>query len=338
MAYSMKDIAHEANVSLTAVSLVLNDKDTRVSEEKKTEIKAIAKRMNYRPNSAAVSLSKNISYNIALIVPDITNPFFSRIVREITSSLNQEGYGTLLVDSDNSYKNEKAALQNLISRGVDGVLLVPSNELFSRGEREVTELLQSISKPLVLLNAYTHSNVSYVNFDNVKGAELATQELINHGHQQIAFIRGKENFVNAPERYEGYVNVLKRNQISLDSHLVFKGDYSMESGYKLAPDILANPQTTAVVSSNDLMLFGLIKWAKVHQISIFKRLSMIGFDNTPYSEILEVPLTTIDQDTELMASDACELVLKMIRNKKKSVKKIIIDPILIRRQSVFDLC
>lgn len=75
MAYSMKDIAKEANVSLTAVSLVLNNKETRVSETKKAEIKRIAKRMNYRPNSAAVSLSKNISYNIALIVPDITNPF-----------------------------------------------------------------------------------------------------------------------------------------------------------------------------------------------------------------------------------------------------------------------
>ncbi|MCF7523341.1 LacI family transcriptional regulator [Levilactobacillus brevis] len=132
MAYSMKDIAKEANVSLTAVSLVLNNKETRVSETKKAEIKRIAKRMNYRPNSAAVSLSKNISYNIALIVPDITNPFFARIVREITTFLNKKGYGTLLIDSENSYKNEKAALQNLISRGVDGVLLVPSNEIFRK--------------------------------------------------------------------------------------------------------------------------------------------------------------------------------------------------------------
>ncbi|WP_260254140.1 LacI family DNA-binding transcriptional regulator [Levilactobacillus brevis] len=105
MAYSMKDIAKEANVSLTAVSLVLNNKETRVSAAKKAEIKRIAKRMNYRPNSAAVSLSKNISYNIALIVPDITNPFFARIVREITTFLNKKGYGTLLIDSENSYKN-----------------------------------------------------------------------------------------------------------------------------------------------------------------------------------------------------------------------------------------
>ncbi|GEO70170.1 LacI family DNA-binding transcriptional regulator [Levilactobacillus acidifarinae] len=335
MAYSMKDIAKEAKVSLTAVSLVLNDKDTRVSESKKAEIKRIAKQMNYRPNSAAVSLSKNVSYNVALIVPDITNPFFARIVREITTFLNTKGYGTLLVDSDNSYKNEKSALQNLISRGVDGVLLVPSNEIFSENQTEVTKLLQNLAKPLVLLNAYTTRKVSYVNFDNVKGAEMATQELINYGHRQIAFIRGENNFVNALERYEGYENVLKKNQITLNQNLVFRGDYSMESGYRLAPDILKNRQITAIVSSNDLMLFGVIKWAKEHQIPIFKRLSMIGFDNTPYTEILEVPLTTIDQDTEKMATDASELLLKMIQTKQKIVKKIIIDPILIRRQSVW---
>lgn len=335
MAYSMKDIAKEANVSLTAVSLVLNNKETRVSETKKAEIKRIAKRMNYRPNSAAVSLSKNISYNIALIVPDITNPFFARIVREITTFLNKKGYGTLLIDSENSYKNEKAALQNLISRGVDGILLVPSNEIFSKNEAEVTDLLQNIAKPLVLLNAYTDRDVSYVNFDNTKGAEMATQELIKYGHQQIGFIRGEDNFINALERYKGYEKVLKRNGIPLNKKLVFKGDYSMASGYRLATKIMENTELTAIVSSNDLMLFGVIKWAKEHQIPIFKRLSMIGFDNTPYTEILEVPLTTIDQDTGKMATEASDLLLRMIQTKKKIVKRIIIDPILIRRQSIW---
>ncbi|MHC9533501.1 LacI family DNA-binding transcriptional regulator [Dellaglioa sp. L3N] len=337
MKFGIKDIAKEANVSLTTVSLVLNNKISRISETKKKEIKQIAEDNDYRPNSAAVALSTHISYNIALIVPDITNPFFAKLIKVIIKKLNEKKYNVLIFDSNNSYNDEKSAIKSSISTGTDGFLLIPSNELFSIEVIEFNELFSNIDKPLVLLNAYTDKKISYVNFDNIKGAELATQELIDHGHKKIAFIKGHDHFVNAIERYQGYQNILLKNKIRFDKNLIFSGDYSIQSGYDIAPNILNNPNITAIVSSNDLMLFGIIKWAKVNQVNISNKISMVGFDNNPYDEILELPLTTIDQDTEKMATKAIKMLLHKIQHPSTKVEHVVIDPILIQRESVHDL-
>ncbi|GHP13909.1 LacI family transcriptional regulator [Lentilactobacillus fungorum] len=334
MKYGMKDIAKKANVSLTTVSLVLNNKESRISTQKKQEIKRIAKEMNYQPNSAAVLLSKQISYNIGLIVPDITNPFFTELTQFINRQLRQNGYFTLFVDSGNSYLGEKQAIENMISRGVDGILLVPSSEFFSADQAEVETMFKNAGKPIILLNASTDMDISYVNFNNVEGAMMATQELIDHGHRNIAFIKGKDHLVNAQERYQGYKKGLEKNQLPFRKALVFEGDYSSNSGYQLAPQILKQSAITAILSSNDLMLFGLIKWSKEQGVDIFNRFSMVGFDNTPYTEIIEVPLTTIDQDAEKMSEDAIKMLLKKIKGKHDVTEKIIIQPRLIRRKSV----
>lgn len=334
MKYGMKDIAKRANVSLTTVSLVLNNKESRISTQKKQEIKQIAKERNYQPNSAAVLLSKQISYNIGLIVPDITNPFFTELTQFINRQLRKNGYFTLFVDSGNSYLGEKQAIQNMISRGVDGILLVPSSEFFSADQDEVEQLFKSAGKPIILLNASTDMDISYVNFNNVEGAVMATQELVDHGHRKIAFIKGKDHLVNAHERYQGYQDGLRKNHIPFEQSLVFEGDYSSESGYHLAPQILKHPEITAILSSNDLMLFGLIKWSKEQGVDIFNRFSMVGFDNTPYTEIIEVPLTTIDQDADKMSADAIKMLLRKIKGKRDVTRQVVIKPKLIRRKSV----
>lgn len=333
MKYTMKDIAKKANVSVTTVSLVLNNRISRISESKKREIKNIAKEMNYHPNSAAVSLSRQVSYNIALIVPDITNPFFSSLVKQVSIDLYSKGYNVLLFNSDNSYELERKAIQRFDYQGVDGILLVPSNEFFSQKKQTLNNLIGSTEKPIILLNAETDLQMSYVNFDNFKGAQMATQLLIDNNIEKIAFIRGGNNFVNANQRLLGYEETMKQNEKKVDKNLIFQGDYSMACGYKLASKILSNSDIKGIVSSNDLMLFGIIKWAKENDKDIFNLLAMVSFDNTPYSEILEKPLTTIDQDTQKMASEAVEVLLESINSNKKNIQKIIIDPHLIVRKS-----
>lgn len=331
---TMKEIAKRANVSVAAVSVVLNNKKSRISKAKKAEIKQIAKDLNYHPNIAAVTLSKNISLTIGLIVPDITNPFFATLTRLIEQQLGAQGYSTLFVDSNNSFTAESDAVQNMVSRGVDGIVLVPSNEFFLSKKKERKALIEKSDKPIVLLNAYTDLKVSYVNFDNVQGAYLATQELINYGHTHIAFIRGKANFVNAAERLEGYRQALKDNRIAFNDDLVFEGDYTLDSGAKLAPKILEDPETTAILSANDLMLFGVIKWAKQNFVDIFSRVSMVGFDNDPYGEIIEVPLTTVDQQPLEMVNETIDLLLEMLTTGEKVVQHLIVKPKLIKRSSI----
>lgn len=334
MNYTMKDVAQRAHVSVSSVSLVLNNKPSRIPRETKERIKKIAKKLNYKPNSAAVLLSKQVSYNIGLIVPDITNPFFALLTRAIDERLRASGYSTLFADSDNSFKREVEIINDMISHGVDGILLVPSNEFFYQASNKLQKLINGFDKPLILLNASSNLNVSSVNFDNVLGAIMATEELINHGHRNIAFIKGKDHFVNAPERYQGYKYALKKNNLSLNPKYVFEGDYTIQSGYLVAPKIFNQDDITAILSSNDLMLFGVIKWAKEHQKNVFKRFSMVGFDNNPYTEIIEVPLTTIDQEIGKMADQTINLLLGILRKEEEKRQQIVIKPRIIRRNSV----
>lgn len=335
MKYTMKDIAKAAGVSLSTVSLVLNDRPVRVSDKTRKRIKQIASEIHYQPNAAAVSLSRNVSYNIGLIVPDITNPFFAQMTREINNQLAKHGYSTLFADSNNSAEKERHILHNMVSHGVDGILLVPSNEFFYQDMDKLQKQIDETGKPIVLVNATADMlKVCSVNFDNFKGAAMATQELIDHGHRNIAFIQGKKQYVNAPERYEGYVHTLEENDIPFRSDFLYEGDYSITSGYRAADAIIKNREVTAILSSSDMMLFGIIKWANEHGLNAFSRFSMIGFDNDPYDVITQYPLTTVDQNIPPMVSKGVTALLKMISTKKITYQHLVIAPELIRRQSV----
>ncbi|GAX02523.1 transcriptional regulator [Secundilactobacillus pentosiphilus] len=334
---TMKDIAREASVSVATVSMVLNNKpNSRISKHKREEIERLARKLNYQPNFAAISLSKQQSLNIALIVPDITNPFFSLLTKEIDLSLEKDGYSTIFVDSNNSFQNEKKAIESMVSRGVDGIILVPSNEFFRVDQAQRKQLIANLDKPFILLNAYPNDlDVSYVNFDNVNGAYIATQELIDKGHREIAFIQGQTGFVNAAERLAGYQQALRDHHLAIKPQNLFMGDYSVQSGYELASTITQRKDITAILSSNDLMLFGMIKWAKMHHIDVLHQYAMIGFDNDPYSEILEVPLTSVDQRPKAMIEEALAILLERIGNDHPVNKHALIKPELIKRASVF---
>lgn len=334
MAYTMKDIAEEAGVSLSTVSLVLNNKEARIAEKTRQKIKEIAQKHQYRPNSAAVSLSKDVSYNIGLIVPDITNPFFARLTRLVDEAIRKLGYATLFADSNNSAARERELLSNMASHGVDGVLLVPSNEFFYQSTQRNQKMIQELGKPLILVNASCDGPISTVNFDNHFGAAMATQCLIDHGHRHIAFIKGKEKYVNAPERFQGYRDTLIKNHIPYDPSLVFEGDYSVSSGFNVAPKIFDKQEITGIVSSSDMMLFGLIKWAKQHHRDVFKRFSLIGFDNDLTDEFTEIPLSSIDQQTGLMVEAAIKKLLSSIKDPSVGNEHIIIKPRMVLRDSV----
>lgn len=334
---TMKDIARQASVSVATVSMVLNNKpNSRISKHKREEIERIARKLNYHPNFAAISLSKQQSLNIALIVPDITNPFFSLLTKEIDLSLERGGYSTIFVDSNNSFQNEKKAIESMVSRGVDGIILVPSNEFFLVDHVQREQLIANLAKPFILLNAYPNDlDVSYVNFDNVNGAYIATQELIDKGHREIAFIQGQTGFVNAAERLAGYKQALKNNHLPLKQQNLFVGDYSVQSGYELANVITQQKNITAILSSNDLMLFGMIKWGKMHHVDVLHRYAMIGFDNDPYSEILAVPLTSVDQRPKEMIEETLAILFDMIGSDHKVFKHALVKPELIKRASLF---
>jgi LacI family transcriptional regulator len=325
MKLTMKDIAKMANVSMTTVSLVLNNKKARISQKKINEIKKIAADNNYIPNSSAVSLATNESKTIGVVVPNIGNPFYSLLLKAISDALKNRGYYALIINTNDNHDDESQQVQKLISRGVDGILLVPSNDLFSQGSTVVTEFLKDISLPFVLVNAETKLKINQINFDSVEGGFLATQLLIQKGHKKIAIITGEKGYVNADDRLKGYKKALEQNHIDFDSNLVFRGKYDIQSGNENITKIIKDTEATAIFFCNDLMLYGAMQKMNQLKLNLFDRYSIIGYDDTFFNEIFNPEVSSVKQDVNKLGSDAVIMMLDAIKNKVVNQSKLRVE-------------
>lgn len=333
MKLTMRKIAEMVGVSVTTVSLVLNNKNVRISKEKKEQIKDVAEKYNYVPNSSAVSLAKNKSNTIGVVVPNINNPFYSALIKAISDDLSELGYYALTINTDDNHENEAKQIVQLVNRGVDGILLVPSNDLYSQGTPTVDRFLKSIHIPFVLVNADSELPINQINLDSFEGGYLATKLLIENGHRKIAIVTGKDGYVNAENRLNGYRQALKENKIEFDENLVFRADYDVNGGYDIIENIETNSEVTAIFFCNDLMLYGAIKRANEQKESLLERYSVIGYDDSYFNEILNPTITSIRQDVAELGKRSVQILHSQLEGRKKTVnEKLHVS--LIKRHSV----
>lgn len=334
MKIRMKDIAKMANVSEAAVSLVLNDKPSRISEKKKQEIKAIAKELNYVPNIAAQSLAKKASRTIGVVIPDIENPFFSKLCKQLEERFRAIGYLTIIVNSNDNFAVEKNLIQMLVNRGVDGLIITLSNESFSVEEEQET-FLKDLDATFILVDRYVaFEEVNQVYFDSLAGGKLATEYLLQMGHQEIAFMTGDLNVPSTLDRITGYRQALENNGIEVKNDYLIETGYRFNNGIEKAADLLALNNVTAVVSSNDMVAFGILKQALKKERKVPEDLSIIGYDRLEIADILDVSLATVEQDITLLAEKTVSLLKKMLEKPTKFTKKIILEPTLFKGDSV----
>lgn len=333
MKLTMRKIAKMVGVSVTTVSLVLNDKDVRITKEKKQQIKEVASKYNYVPNSSAVSLAKNRSNTIGVVVPNINNPFYSALIKAISDDLAELGYYALTINTDDNHDNEARQVAQLVNRGVDGILLVPTNDLYAQGTAKVDNFLKHIQIPFVLVNADSDLKINQINLDSFEGGHLATNSLIKNGHRTIAIVTGNEGYVNAENRLNGYRQALKENDISFDPNLVFRADYDINGGYDIIAQIVENPRTTAIFFCNDLMLYGAIKWMNDQKKNLFARYSVVGYDDSYFNEILNPAITSIRQDVAELGRRSVQILHQQLEGDKIPVNESL-RVSLITRQSV----
>ncbi|WP_066900572.1 LacI family DNA-binding transcriptional regulator [Streptobacillus notomytis] len=319
----LKDIAELASVSETTVSLVLNNKKTRISKKKQEQIKKIANELNYQPNIIARSLAQRKTFTIGLIIPDINNPFFSSLSKYIEEILYKESYLLLIANSNNSTEHEKLLIQSYINHQVDGILLCPSNEMLDNYDYE--KYLENLPVPIIIIDRIMkNSNITQISYDNKIGGYLATEYLIKKGCKNIAGVTGTFTSQSSKDRLIGYKKALEEN--NLNDSLIFKGDFTFESGINLAPSILKS-SPDGIFFFNDMMAYGFFYYLKKYNIPENKFL-ICGYDNLKLSEIFH--LTSIEQNTETLSKKCCKSILNII-NKKKIKKKEIIKPKLILR-------
>lgn len=334
MKVRMKDIAKMANVSEAAVSLVLNDKPSRISEKKKQEIKTIAKELNYVPNIAAQSLAKNASQTIGVVIPDIENPFFSKLCKQLEEQFRALGYLTIIVNSNDDFAVEKNLIQMLLNRGVDGLIIALSNESFSSKE-EQERFLKEIDAPFILVDRHvSFTGINQVYFDSLAGGKLATEYLLENGHQNIAFMTGDFKVPSTLDRIEGYREALQSYGLELREEYIIETGYRFKYGMEKAQELFLLSDVTAVLTANDMVAFGVLKQALVSGKAIPEDLSIIGYDRLEMADILGLSLATVEQNIFALTEQAVTLLKERLTKHKKRTETIILKPSLFKGESV----
>lgn len=333
MKVTIKDIAKEANVSTTTVSLVLNHKKCRVSQETKDNIFALAKKYNYVVNINARNLVKQKTSAIGLLIPDIENIFFSSLVKQVEYFCRQSGYSLIIVNSDEKHEQDVNLINMLVSRGVDGLLIVLSNDSL-RNESSIKPLIENLPVPYVMLDRYfqdIESNKVY--FDNEFGAYNIVKLLIENGHKKIGCIASPSFSVNGSHRVNGYIKAMEENSLKVKDEYIFQGDFQSESGYE-AGKHFKDTDVTAIFSCNDMMTLGLCRYLKDNNVTIPNDISVVTYDDILNKYMIGTSITAIKQDIPTLAENACNILFEQIDDKSIENKEVILTPKLISNDSV----
>ena len=221
MRVTIKDVAEKAGLSVSTVSLVLNNKPHRISEETRQRVLEVARQMNYRPNRLAVGLIKNRTNTIGLLIPDITNMFFAEIAKGAEMGCQEQGYSMILCNTNDNPQKDIDYVNVLLERGVDGIIFVMAVNSSNNKARECYELLRQFEKPVVLVDRVVEElELPSVATDNELGGYLATRHLLELGHTRIGCITGPMGSQSSKQRLFGYIRALQEYDIPFYSGLV----------------------------------------------------------------------------------------------------------------------
>lgn len=327
---TIKDIANKANVSITTVSRVINNKKEGIGEETRKKILQIIEELDYSPDSIARSMKTKKTKSIGLIIPDIRNPYFPELVRGVEEIANQSNYDVLLYNTDGSEHKELESLKLIKENKVDGIIFTSSNTTtFDAGNKRY---INNDSSVIFIDRAPEGGTYSGVFLNNVKAGYIATKHLIDLNHKNIGCITGPKQVQNSEERLNGYKKALNDAGINVNEDIILTGDYQMHSGYEAAKKLIKNRSVTAIFALNDLMAFGVYKAAQELGVKIPNDISIVGFDNLSFNELLTPKLTTIDQKVSKMGQAAARLLLNRIAGEKQN-KSIYLEPQFIIRES-----
>lgn len=331
---NITDIAEKSGYSITTVSRVLNGKSDkyRISISTQKKIESTVKELNYIPNEFARNLRTGKSQTIALVVPSLKNPFFSEIASAINLEARKSQYITLIGDSDDDILIEKDEVKQLSSRNIDGMIIVPCGN-----EYDHLLNLKESGTPVICIDRYfKNQEISYVTSDNYDGAYTATQYLIGQGHTNIACIQGVEYSLPNVERVKGFKDAMNDNRLT--TYSVSGDDFSEQNGYLETKLLLQNSKRpTAIFGLSNTISMGALRALKEENILIPDEISLLTFDDNPYLDYIEPPLTRISQPIEDICKIAVKLLISRINEKELISKRVLLKTRLIVKDSVRNL-
>ena len=326
----MRDVAKQADVSITTVSHVINQ--TRVvSDETRERVLTAMNELGYKPNVLARSLRRKETHTIGVIVPDSADPFFAEVVRGIEDTSFQQGYTITLCNSDSDLDKELHYTNALTEKQVDGILFLAAGGKST----EHINTLQKRRMPLVVVDRYAlNMMLDSVRVDNDWGGWRATQHLVELGHTRIGCIAGPSDLTLSAERVTGYRRALQEGGIPVDESLIIKSNFQFEGGYQAAHRFFAmDKPPTAIFACADQLAIGVLRAAFELGRHVPDELSVVGFDDIRLASFINPPLTTIAQPKYEMGGIATTMLLERIANPDMPPRQQILDTNLLIRGS-----
>lgn len=328
---TIKDIARILNISVSTVSRALRD-TYDVNQETKEKVLALAAELNYKPNFNATGLAKGSTHNLGVILPFITNYYFSTVITGIQEVAYNNGYNIILFVTNDSPERELAIMENLSVSSLDGLLVSISSD--SDSCNHFQEIVDE-GIPVVFFDRVANEiETSKVMQDDYNGAFEAVEHLIGNGYKRIAHIAGPKGLSFTEARLKGYLDALQKHNIQPNEDWVLYSGFSQEHGENDTLKLLElKNKPDAIFAVNDRKAIGAMITLKNKGVKVGEDFGVIGFTNDPMSTIISPALSTIAEPAFEIGKLSCELLIKHITKKHFHAEEIILPGKLIVRES-----
>ena len=332
----LKDIAERFNVSVSTVSKAIAGYSD-IRDETKKKILEYVKKVNFRPNSIASSLKTKKTKTIGIVIPDMQNLFFTKILQSIVNSAISEGYRSILTCSNESYEREVECVDELINNNVEAIFIALSDKT-----TEYSHLQRVKDSEIILIQFDKISKIipsSTVTTNNIESAFEITERLIKSGRRKIAHLRGGYISQVSIDRFIGYQRALEKHKIEFDKNLVMISEQRSfeEAMLKVQEMIDKAIDFDAVFAIDDKTAMGIIKCLSLNKIKIPDQVAVVGFSNAAYSKYLSPSLSSIDQSSEQFGTEMMRLFIEEKKLKKPSLEysfsQVKIPTHFVRRES-----
>jgi LacI family transcriptional regulator len=305
---TLNDVAEAAGVSPTAVSRYLNNR-IELPQATRDRIDAAIARLDYRPNLLAKRLSTGKTEAISLVIPDIANPFFAELAGAVETEAELHGYAVYLSSTRGDRSREIEAIKRLQDQHVDGLIMVTNHP----DDGALAELLGHRENVVLLDEDIPGVGMSKVVVENEEGAYLGTRHLIDLGHSEIALIGGPANLMSVRERLAGFRRAMDEAGHAIRPGWVQLGEYSREFGHEAGTALLgASDRPSAIFACSDYLAIGVLQAGRQVGLSLPQDLSLVGFDDMAFAELVDPPLTTIRQPMAEMGRLAFQHLLAVL--------------------------
>ena len=324
---SIIDVAKKAGVSIATVSRVIN-RNGGYSKETEERVRKTIEECGFTPNVNAIGLRTNRSNSIGVIVPDITNEFFARIIRELDASLLSRRYSLLVCNSNEDYMLENMHIKGLAEKYVDGIIYIS-------GQNEIKKMNEIKNLPIVYIDRAPKNAEVLILSDNETGGYLAGRELIQKGCRRILFLRDIRFASTVRSRKEGFVRALQEKGMAFNEELEMSCFPEYAEARVVMERLLKEKGCffDGIFATNDMMALACVNVLTENQIKVPGQVKVVGFDNISLTQFTSPQITTIAQDTKELALHAADTILKMREDEEIKEKKTIIPVRLVVRET-----